>query len=406
LNITGIIVEYNPFHNGHLYHINESKKITNSDGIIGIMSGNFTQRGIPAIVDKWTRAKMALLNGVDLVLELPAIYSLSSAEFFSFGAITLLDGIGITNNICFGSELGHIQTIKYIANILHTEPLEFKKSLKNQLDNGESYPVAREKALCEYLYNNQHNCLSFNNLLGLSNNILAIEYCKNLLKINSKIAPFTIKRLGGSYNSLQLNDLYTSATSIRNLLKDSSYIDNLQKYMPYENVMLLNNFKDTFDHFVFEDLMWPYIKYKYYTDKNSLESIPDISEGLHNRIYKAIDTSSSFKEAIETIKTKRYTYTRLSRILCQYFVGIDKLNGDALRKTPCPYARVLGFTDKGRDILKEMKKKSSIPIYTKIPNNHNDSILDLDISCTKCYSLLNNKFNALSDYKNKPIMIK
>lgn len=404
MNVSGIIVEYNPFHNGHLHHINKTKEITKSDAIIAVMSGNFVQRGIPSIIDKWTRAKMALLNGVDLVLELPTLYSLSSAEFFAFGAITLLDSIGVVNNICFGSESGSVDEILNISKILWEEPNDFKILLKSYLNQGLTYPSARSKALSEYLANTENTCLHFNNFLACSNNILAIEYCKNLFKINSKIIPYTIKREGNDYNSVNFNEDFSSATAIRNYLKDNNDYNFIKKYVPNNVIELIQELKDSNYPFVFEDKLFQYIKYKYFLERNSLENIPDISEGLHNRIYNAIDNSNSFEEILDKVKTKRYTYTRISRILCQYFLGFDSLDTYSLRRQPCPYARILGFNEKGSKILKEMKKQSTIPIYTKIPRDINPT-LSLDIRGTKCYSLLNNKINALSDYKNRPIIL-
>lgn len=171
MNITGIITEYNPLHKGHIYHINKTKELTSCDGIVCIMSGNFVQRGIPAIMDKWTRCELALNSGVDLVIELPSVYSLSSAEFFAYGSISLLNSIGVINNICFGSESGNIDDIKSIAKILNNEPSEFKNHLKDYLDKGVSYPVARSKALVEYFNDN----LETQEILKSSNNILGIE---------------------------------------------------------------------------------------------------------------------------------------------------------------------------------------------------------------------------------------
>lgn len=402
MNITGVIVEYNPFHNGHLYHLNKTKEITNCDGIIAVMSGHFVQRGSPAILDKWTRAKLATLNGVDLVLELPTIYSTSSAEFFAYGAVSLLEGINVVNNICFGSELGDIDFILKVSKILHEEPESFKEDLKNFVDKGMSFPNAREKALINFM-STESNSFNFNNLLCLSNNILAIEYCKNLFRINSNIKPFTIKREGSYYNSLYLSEKLPSATAIRTHLENNKDLDKLVKSVPEHLLNILKKFQNEQYKFPFEEDMFPYIKYKYFSNNKSIENLPDVSEGLHNRIYKALDTSNSLTEAIDMIKTKRYTYTRIKRILCQYFLGMDMINSDELRRKPCPYARILSFNKKGREILKLMKKNSNIPIINKIPKKI-DSTLNLDINATKCYSLLNKKVNPLDDFLKNPVL--
>ncbi|BDR64172.1 nucleotidyltransferase [Clostridium tetani] len=402
MNITGVIVEYNPFHNGHLYHLNKTKEITDCDGIVAVMSGHFVQRGSPALLDKWTRAKLALLNGVDLVLELPTIYSTSSAEFFAYGATSLLDGINIVNNLCFGSELGNIDVILKTSKILQEEPLSFKEDLKNFIDKGISFPNAREKALINFM-RKEKNSFDFNNVLCLSNNILALEYCKNLFKINSNIKPFTVKRQGSHYNCLHLRDNLSSATAIREYIGNNENLDNLVKSVPETVLNMLKNFQNEQCKFPFEEDMFTYIKHKYFSNTGSIENLPDVSEGIHNRIYRALDTCNTLKEAMNMIKTKRYTYTRIKRILCHYFIGMDMINSDELRRNPCPYARILGFNRKGQDILKLIKKSSNIPIINKIPKKI-DSTLNLDINATKCYSLLNKKVNPLDDFLKKPVL--
>ncbi|WP_282804135.1 nucleotidyltransferase [Clostridium tetani] len=402
MNITGVIVEYNPFHNGHLYHLNKTKEITDCNGIIAVMSGHFVQRGSPALLDKWTRAKLALLNGVDLVLELPTIYSTSSAEFFAYGATSLLDGINVVNNLCFGSELGNIDIILKTSKILQEEPLSFKEDLKNFIGKGISFPNAREKALINFMIK-EKNSFDFNNLLCLSNNILALEYCKNLFKINSNIKPFTVKRQGSHYNCLHLRDNLSSATAIREYIGNNENLDNLVKSVPETVLNMLKNFQNEQCKFPFEGDMFTYIKHKYFSNTGSIENLPDVSEGIHNRIYRALDTCNTLKEAIDMIKTKRYTYTRIKRILCHYFIGMDIINSDELRRKPCPYARILGFNRKGQDILKLIKKSSNIPIINKIPKTI-DSTLKLDINATKCYSLLNHKVNPLDDFLKNPII--
>lgn len=404
MKITGIVVEYNPLHNGHVIHIKKTKEVTKCDGVIAVMSGHFVQRGAPAILDKWTRTKMALLNGVDLVIELPVLYSISSAEFFAWGSMSLLNSLGIVDSLCFGSESGNILDIMKISNILVNEPLEFKTSLKKYLDEGNTFPLARNFALYEYLGNNQNNCLSFNNFFASSNNILGIEYCKNLLKLNSNIKPFTISRQGSSYNSPNLESEFSSATAIRNHLYTNTDINHIKYFTPDSVWNILESFKKDDYSFKFEDKVLNYIKYKYISGIGDTEKIPEASEGLSNRINSFILDSNNMNELIMNIKTKRYTYSRISRILYQYFLNFDTLNYDMLRREPCPYARVLGFNSIGREILKKMKKTSSIPIYTKLPK-HLPRALEVDIKATKSYSLINNFLDPLADYKIKPIIL-
>jgi len=407
MNISGIIVEYNPLHNGHLYHINKTKELTNCDALICVMSGNFTQRGIPSIIDKWTKTKIAMCNGVDLVLELPSIYSVSSAEFFSYGAVSLLNSLGIVNNICFGSEHGDTSDLIAISKILHNEPIEFKSILKTYLSKGIVYPLARANALYDYLLNSNNDTsnLLLDDFFNSSNNILGIEYCKSLIKLNSTIKPYTLKREGELYNSNILNNDFSSATAIRKFMKEDGSLIKLKKHVPSSVLAeLLNLYSNNYE-FTFEDSMFPYIKHKSATSKNSLVNLPDVSEGLDNRIIKSLQNNLSYSSAIENIKSKRYTYTRISRILCQYFIGFDSFDSKNLRTMPCPYARVLGFNSKGKSILKSIKSNSSIPLITKLPKEPNDTLL-LDIQSTRAYSIINSSVSPISDYLISPIILK
>jgi len=404
MNISSIIAEYNPLHKGHIYHINKTKEISNSEGIICIMSGNYVQRGVPAIIDKWSRAKAALQCGVDLVIELPAVYSLSSAEFFAFGAVSLLDNLGVVDTISFGSELGEIEFIKTVSKILLEEPADFNKNLKEYLSKGYAYPSARSKAIIDYLNAINQNTTETESILNSSNNILAIEYCKSLLKLNSPIKPITVKREGGSYNSAELDEVFSSATSIRKYLKEHNNIDELNNHIPEATLQAIKKYVSADYPLTYEEYMFPFIKYKCFTGENNISNIPDASEGLDNRIYKLISSSENYNELVSKIKSKRYTYTRISRILCQYFIGFEHFDSYRLRTESCPYARVLGFNKTGMKILKHIKGNSSIPIYTKLPR-HMDDCLKLDIQATNSYSLINNFISPLSDYLINPIKL-
>ncbi|NEZ46027.1 nucleotidyltransferase [Clostridium niameyense] len=406
MNITGIIVEYNPMHNGHLKHINETKKITNCDGLIAIMSGNFVQRGLPSILDKWTKAKIALLNGVDLVIELPTLYSLSSAEFFSFGAINILNSLNVVDNICFGSEIGSTENLIKLSQILIDEPYEYKILLKKYLHQGVSYAKARNMALKDF--NNKFNFLNLpiDTLLNSSNNILGIEYIKSLLKLNSCIKPYTIKREGADYKDEQLHSKYSSASSIRKFLKKTNDINELSNHLPYECFDELKSLKDKCFSFSLEDSMIKHIRYKYALGEKNIGNIPDVSEGLDNRIYKFLEQNLNFNETVLSIKSKRYIYSRISRILCQYFIGFEYYDILNLRKEPPSYARILGFNRKGAEILNKIKKNSNINLYTKIPKSINEDTLKIDIQSTRIYSLINSNLSFNEDYLKSPIIIK
>lgn len=358
------------------------------------------QRGIPAIVDKWKRTEMALKNGVDLVLELPLVYSISSAEHFAFGSVSLLNSLGVIDNLYFGSEEGHIKPLKKIADILYEEPYDFKKILKKYMDCGLPFHMSRLNAMREYLDSD-----NIDSILSNSNNILGIEYLKALNVLKSSICPYTLKREGANYNDNNIDKHFSSATSIRNHLKTGS-LHELIDIVPENTFKILNSLSTDGYPFVFEDDMFKYIKYKLLTQENNLKNIPDASEGLDNKIYNEIFMSNSLEELILKVKSKRYTYTRINRILVQYFLGLEKYNLLKLAKQPVPYARILGFNQKGRDILKMMKKNCSIDIITKVPKNSLSEHLQLDIMGTKAYSILNNSVNPMDDYLKGPIIIK
>lgn len=398
MNITGIIAEYNPLHNGHIYHLLETKKICNSDAVVCVMSGNFVQRGEPALIDKWSRSKSAILSGIDLVLELPCIYSLSSAEFFAFGAVSLLNSLGVINNICFGSESGNIKNIEYISSLLNSEPYEYKNYLKCNLDEGLSFPKARMEAIKKFMSKNSQLHLSEDEM-KTSNNVLGIEYCKSLKRLNSIIKPYTVKRKGSLYADTKLSD-YPSATSIRTSLKEFKNAAALKNLIPESSFEVVKN---NINNITFKDSMFNFLKYKAYTNKDSLKNLPDISEGLENKVYEALKKCNNIDEALAFMKSKRYTYTRLSRILTQYYIGFDCYNTDYLRKLPCPYARILGFSERGKEILRLMKSQSKIPLISKV-NKLNNETLNLDIQATRAYSLINTSVNFLDDYLKKPVI--
>ena len=375
--ITGIITEYNPFHNGHKYHLEQAKKDTSANSIVCVMSGNFMQRGIPALIDKWKRAEIAVKNGVDLVLELPLVYSVSSAEHFAFGSVSLLNRLNIIDNLYFGSESGNVNILKDISEILIKEPDEYRLSLKNNLDKGLPFHISRSNALIEYFKND-----NIKDVLSNSNNILGIEYIKSLMKLKSNITPATLKREGGTYNSTQLNSNFSSATSIRKHLRNSS-VDMIKNEVPMETYKILKDLSFSGYPFIFEEDIFKYIKYKLLLDGNSLSKIPDVSEGLDNRILNSI----------------------LNRILTQYFLNLEKYDLFKLTKSPAPYARVLAFNSNGKSILKKIKDNSDIEIITKMPKKNLNEHLEIDILGTKAYSLLNNKINPMDDYLKSPIII-
>lgn len=402
MKTVAIICEYNPLHKGHVYHINHTREYTKCHGIVCLMSGNFMQRGIPALIDKWKRAEIAIKSGADLVIELPSIFSVASAEFFAKGAIDILDSIGVVDYISFGSESGDIKLIKELAIILSEEPMEYKESLKGYLNKGIPFAKAKAESLKDYISFKDSSLASSSKLTSLlqsSNNILALEYCKALYKNNSKIKPITLIRLGDNYNETTLTSNFASATAIRDALK-SKDVYSIKDYVPESTFQELIKLSNNNYKFIFEDSMFPYLKYKLMLNKD-LQKLPDVSEGLDNRIYNAINNSNNIQELILKSKTKRYTYTRISRILCQYFSGFEEYDISSLRKSAPSYVRILAFNHIGREIIKEIKNISSMELVNKIPKNIS-TMLELDIKTTKAYSILNPNINPSEDFLKSP----
>ncbi|MBN7574764.1 nucleotidyltransferase [Clostridium sp. 2-1] len=399
LILTGIITEYNPFHKGHEYHLSKAKSDTNADAIVCVMSGNFMQRGIPAIIDKWKRAEMAIKNGVDLVLELPLVYSISSAEHFAFGSVSLLNSLGVIDHLYFGSEEGNVSILEDIAKVLVSEPLRYKKLLKDNLDLGLPFHLSRANALKDYLNSNK-----LLDTISNSNNILGIEYIKSLIRLNSEIVPKTIKREGSLYNDINISASFASATSIRKHLKEKS-LNDLADIIPKASYDILLDLSSSKYPFIFEEDTFKYIKYKLLTNERSLSNLPDVSEGIDNKILKEILRSNSLNELILNSKSKRYTYTRISRILLQSFLNLEDFDLLNLSKSPVPYARVLAFNSTGQRILKSIKTNSSINLITKVPRNNQCDHLKIDILGTKAYSLLNPKVNPMDDYLKGPFIM-
>lgn len=400
MNITGIITEYNPFHNGHLYHITEAKKATNCDGIVCIMSGNFVQRGGPAIIDKWKRTEMALENGVDLVLELPTFYAVSSAEIFARGAVSILNSLGVVDNLYFGSECGDVDSLYKIAKILTTNNDSFNNMLKNNLKEGISFAKAREKSLIDFSKDD-----SIKDVISSSNNILGIEYIKAILLEKSKIKPYTLKREGSNYNETNIESTFSSATSIRKALSDNEYsINTLSSVMPEPSYNILKSLKNDGYTFSFDEDLYKFLRYKILTNCVNFNNLYEASEGLDKKILKEVIDSTSYDDLILRVKSKRYTYTKISRLLTQIFIGFDNYNFDKNTISQYNFGRILGFNSKGREILSSIKKTSSIPLITKVPKHPNNPLLELDILATKAYSILNPNLNPKSDYLKNPII--
>lgn len=398
MKVLGIVAEYNPFHNGHIYHIEKSKALTGCDAVVCVMSGNFIQRGEPAVINKFARTEAALKNGADLIIELPVPFAMSSAETFGFGAVKILDSIGIIDCISFGSEHGDITTLKTISDILVAEPFEYKEELKKQLDNGLSFPVCRQIAIKKYLdlNGNESSSNGLSAILETSNNILAIEYLKAIIRLKSPIKPYTIERISNKYNSTDLTGSISSATSIRNSIQaEESLQPDATKAIPLQTEQALqrefSQGRGPISIYSYENIIFALLRQ---ITVEKLSQIPDVSEGLEYRIKTAAENSGSLDELLSNICTKRYTRTRIQRILFSMLTGITKSDMEMFMKYGGPqYARILGFNSIGRELLSKMKRNSCLPIITK-PSNYKKScnkllvrMLEIESQSTDLYVL-------------------
>ena len=408
-NVLAIIGEYNPFHNGHLYHLNTSKQICNAEYTILVMSGNFTQRGDTSIINKWAKAQMALMNGIDLVIELPTIYSISSAENFASGAIKILDELRIVDNLSFGSEVDDINILDKCAEVLYEEPDEFISVLEHELSKGISFPKARENALLIYL----NDIRKYANVLSSPNNILGIEYLKALKKYSSPIQPINVKRNSVEYNSIRAENNFASATAIRKMIENKNFHE-IKECMPENSYELLMDTINT-GHFV-KSIKTFEKQIIYILRTMSVEEIadlPDVSEGLDNLIKYAAESCNTLDEFISIVKSKRYAQTRIQRICLYALLGFTKEDMEISKKIT-PYVRILGFNSKGKKILSEIANSNKkIQIVTSVKkfettckNKKLLSMLQDDIYSTDVYTLGydKNSYSGL-DYTQKIVSI-
>ncbi|MBR6504499.1 MAG: nucleotidyltransferase [Clostridia bacterium] len=406
--VLGIIAEYNPFHNGHLYHLEKSLDETNCDYSVALITGSFAQRGQTSIVDKWHKAEMAINNGIDLVLELPTIYGISSAENFAEGAIKIFDSLKLVDTLSFGVETTNTSALNAIANVLYEEPKEYLSILKHELQKGLSFPKARENAVLMYLKGSR----GFSNILNNPNNILAIEYLKALRKYKSHIIPTCITRNSVGYNDKNITGSFASATAIRDLIEKNK-ISDIRKVIPD------NSFNILYQQMQNGQVVTSIKKFEkeiiYTLRKMSLEEIAnlaDVSEGLEFLIKKAANSCNTLNEFMNIVKTKRYTQTRLQRILIYALLGITKTDiKNSYRNYP--YVRVLGFNSKGKYLLSEICRINPyLPIITSVKkfmdtnkNKYLRNMLEKDILATNIYTL-GYEYDSWSnlDYTNKLII--
>lgn len=410
MKVNGIVAEYNPFHNGHAYQLQHAREATGAAYTVVVMSGNFMQRGAPALLDKFTRARMALENGADLVLELPTCYSASSAEFFARGSVALFDKLGIIDHLCFGSECGNIEVLSKIAEIFYTEPEPYAESLRCNLRKGMSFPIARTWALLQYAPSLSDD----KDVLSSPNNILGIEYLKALMSRNSRITPFTTTRVGADYHDKRLGTNQCSALAIRQSVAAGHDLSYLAAQMPESAYELL---RDSLAHRkpLFADDFSASLQYKLLTEYSSgYDRYQDISSDLSDRIRNSLPSFAGYTSFCDLLKSKDITYTRISRCLLHILLNMTKEEFENCRTQDyISYARVLGFRKDATPLLTEIKKNSSVPLITSLADARQTlppealRMLDLDILRNQIYLgnlALKNQTEMVNEYRT-PIVI-
>ncbi len=414
MKVLGIITEYNPFHNGHRYHIDEAKKITGADYVIAVMSGDFVQRGAPAIASKYDRTIMALNNGVDLVFELPVYYATGSAQYFALGAVRLLNSLGIVNYLCFGSECGDISILKEAAQLFSNPTKGFQACLYSFIREGLTYPAARAKAAKQILDTEQNTETSkMLDIISEPNNILGIEYIKALLQLNSSIIPITLTRQQAHYHDETINNEISSATAIRNFLQDDinpAGLNAIRKSVPKSVYDYFSDNHYTTFPVTIEDFA-SIIKYKLLSESpNKLSKYLDLSSDIAARI-KNIDISNySISELSQKIKTKNITLTRVNRALLHVLLNINKdILEEFISDDIIYYARLLGIKKEASHLIRIINEYGKLPVITKVSiadkqlNSLGMKMLNKDIFATHLYNqAIYDKYKTLipNEYKH------
>lgn len=363
MKTVGIIAEYNPFHNGHKYQIEYIKQKLHADHIVVVMSGDFVQRGTPAFIDKYSRTKMALELGVDIIFELPVFYATASAEGFAMGGVSLLHNLGFIDELCFGCENDNLELLETIADILVTEPKEFSKCLQKGLQNGNSYPTARQKALQSVL----PSCTNLDSLLMAPNNILAIEYLKAIKRLNSNIQPVPLLRKDADYHNIKLSGNIVSASAIRTEYFKNKNLPSLSDYLPSNALEILSDSENKTFPITTSDL--DTILYYKLSSIEDFTKYLDVTPDIENKMKKLISPNITFQGLVEQMKTKNLTHSRISRILLHILLDIKKNQ----YSNTCNYARILGLRKTSSTLLKSVK---SIPVITKVADA--EKLLDIE----------------------------
>lgn len=365
MGIAGIITEYNPLHQGHQFHIEETRRTTGASHIIAVMSGDYVQRGVPSIFDKYQRTKMALAAGADLVAELPVSHAAASAEYFAQGGIQLLDSMGIITDLCFGSEAGNLSPFLSTAKLLEEEPPAYQTHLRSRLREGLSFPAARREGLLSFWMENglPEGCADFSDMrafLETPNNILGLEYCRALLRQGSSIRPHTILRQGNGYHETALPQdcrRFTSASALRTAICARTPFADLEAFIPQPARPIFLESLDTFaDADDFSLLLHMRLLQE---DAQSLTAYQDVSRELANRIVNCRGQYRTFSQFSSLLKTKEVTYTRIQRALLHILLEIK-------RPPDISYIRILGVRKESRSLLSLLQKHSRLPVFVTV----------------------------------------
>ena len=376
MEIIGIVAEYNPFHNGHLYQIQKIKEKYPDSILVAVVSSTFTQRGTVSILNKWTKTKIALDNHIDIVIELPFVYATQSSDIFAKGAVALLNKLKVTR-IIFGTERDNLNELSLSADI-QLNNKEYHKLVKLYLSKGLNYPTATNKALEDLT----------GQVVTTPNDLLALSYIKEIKSNNYQIKYENIKRTS-SYHGTEINNNITSASNIRKLYQENKDIDNL---IPYSKEQL---YKVDMNKFL------PLLKYQIFLNQDNLNKYQTVDEGIEGRIIKYITKSSTYEELINNIKTKRYTYNKISRMLLHILISFTK---EEAKNINIDYIRLLGFSPNGKHYLNKIKKELDVPLITGYKKNIS-KVLDIELRTTKIYTLIIGNELLLEEYRNKPIIV-
>ena len=411
MKVAAIIAEYNPLHNGHEFQIKRARQLTGADFIIIVMSGDFTQRGVPAVIDKYQRTKMALNAGADLVIEMPLYYSCSSAEYFASGAINLLKGLGVVDYLVFGSECGDIKILTDIADVLINHKQEISGVIHGLVKEGLSYPIARVRAVEEAIPNSYEHVEAMN----FPNNILGFEYIRALKQFESSIIPVTNLRIGAGYHDRMMDNPICSSLAIRSSLEETNELEHVRSQIPFHVYKILEEqYGNTFP--VLNKDISSILKYKLLLDEGKgYEEYLDISPDFSAKIIKNLNKYESYSQFCDLLKSKDITYVRVARNLLHILLNIKK---ESMKKYKQEgyifYARMLGFKKSSNELLSALKSGASIPIISKLADARHQlspigmEMLETDIQAAHIYdTIVSEKFKipTVSEFSREIVII-